>query len=146
MSSEQWRELTHGVIFPWHCDHYGHMNVRWYSHFFDDASFLIWSRHGVDMRPVHEQGIHTVIARSTIEFAHEMRAGDHLTVVGGFTRIGGKSVDMRFRMLDANDQSLRATQTTVAVFFDVETRRSAPIPDTVRARIEGAVLSDPEGS
>jgi len=32
-------EILRGVVHPWYCDTFGHMNVRWYSHFFDDAAF-----------------------------------------------------------------------------------------------------------
>ena len=37
-----WMETYRGVVFPWHCDQFGHMNVRWYAHIFDDAAFHIW--------------------------------------------------------------------------------------------------------
>ena len=29
-------EILRGVVHPWYCDTFGHMNVRWYSHFFDE--------------------------------------------------------------------------------------------------------------
>jgi len=35
-------EILRGVVHPWYCDTFGHMNVRWYSHFFDDAAFHLW--------------------------------------------------------------------------------------------------------
>ncbi len=38
-----WREIYRSVVFPWNCDQYGHMNVRWYAHHFDDAGFGLWS-------------------------------------------------------------------------------------------------------
>jgi acyl-CoA thioesterase FadM len=31
--------VTHrGTIYPWHCDHMGHMNVMWYVGKFDEAT------------------------------------------------------------------------------------------------------------
>jgi acyl-CoA thioester hydrolase len=36
---EQWVELYRSVVMPAHCDLYGHMNVRHYAAFFDDAGF-----------------------------------------------------------------------------------------------------------
>ena len=36
-------EIYRAVVFPWHCDHIGHMNVRWYAHHFDDAGFPVGS-------------------------------------------------------------------------------------------------------
>ena len=32
-----WHETHRTLVHTWHCDHYGHMNVRFYAHFFDDA-------------------------------------------------------------------------------------------------------------
>ena len=139
-SNNNWFEITRGMIFPAHCDHYGHMNVRYYTHFFDDGTFLIWSCIGVEMREVHVTGIHTVIAKSTIEYHHEMRAGDSPLILGQFTRMGEKSVTVALKMLDAVTHELRASQETVIVFFDAETRRSAPIPANVRERVEGALV------
>ena len=28
-----------GTVYPWHCDHMGHMNVTWYVSKFDEASW-----------------------------------------------------------------------------------------------------------
>ena len=28
-----------GTVFPWHCDHMGHMNVMWYTGKFDEATW-----------------------------------------------------------------------------------------------------------
>ena len=42
-----WMELTRGVVHPWHHDHFGHMNVRHYAPFFDDASYHLWTMLGL---------------------------------------------------------------------------------------------------
>ena len=108
-ADEEWIEITRGMVFPAHCDHYGHMNVRYYTHFFDDATFLIWGCIGVDMaRTYTQRGTHTVIAKSTIEYRHEMRAGDNPLVIGRFVRAGSKSVTVELKMLDAVNRELRA--------------------------------------
>jgi acyl-CoA thioester hydrolase len=138
----QWQEISRNMVFPWHCDHYGHMNVRWYTHFFDDASFLIWSTIGFNMRDVLATGIHTVIARSTTEYHREVRAGDPVLILGGFTRIGTKSLTLCTRMLDANTRELRATNEYVVVFFNAQTRRSAEIPGDVRHAASQALVTD----
>lgn len=143
-NENDWLEITRGIIFPAQCDHYGHMNVRYYTHFFDDGTFLIWSCIGVDMREVHATGVHTVIAKSTIEYHHEMRAGDCPLIIGQFTRVGEKSVTVALKMLDAGTRELRASQETVIVFFDAETRRSAPIPAGVRECVERALSGTKE--
>lgn len=139
-----WQEISRNMVFPWHCDHYGHMNVRWYTHFFDDASFLIWPTIGINMRKVAATGVHSVIARTTTEYHHEVRAGDPVLIVGGFTRVGTKSLTISARMLDANTRELRASNEYVVVFFNAETRRSADIPEDVRRAAAPALIDEPD--
>ena len=139
-----WQEISRNMVFPWHCDHYGHMNVRWYTHFFDDASFLIWPTIGINMREVVATGVHSVIARTTTDYHHEVRAGDPVLILGGFTRIGTKSLTISTCMLDANTRELRASNEYVVVFFNAETRRSADIPDEVRRAATQALVDEPD--
>ena len=44
-----WYELTRGIVMPSHCDTYGHMNVRHYAAFFDDAGWHMLSKAGVSL-------------------------------------------------------------------------------------------------
>jgi acyl-CoA thioesterase FadM len=32
------------VVYPWHCDHMGHMNVMWYVGKFDEATWIFFAR------------------------------------------------------------------------------------------------------
>lgn len=128
-----WEDVTKGIVFPWHCDQYGHMNVRWYSHAFDDASFLSWSTLGLDMNALHAAGTHTAVARACIEFRQEMRAGTAYVVAGRFPGIGRTSVNLELRMADVASGAVYATQESVLVFCDARQRRPVPVPETVRA-------------
>lgn len=137
-----WMELHRAVVFPWHCDHLGHMNVRWYAHFFDDASFHLWTRVGIRHSEIRERGIVTVVARTATDFLHELRAGQLLVVTGAFTRLGEKSFTYRLKMENAEDGTLCAVQEAVEVCFDLETRASSPMPDDFRARLEKLVIAE----
>ena len=136
-----WQMTYRGVAFPWHCDHFGHMNVRWYGHFFDDAAFQIWTVLGHGFKKMEADRIHTVIAKSTIEYMREVRAGDLFTIETGFLNCGTKSCTHLQRMVNADTGVLHAVQETVEVFFDSETRSSAEIPAAVRPLIEGCLVS-----
>ena len=136
----EWSETNRGVVFPWQCDHYGHLNVRYYTHFFDDASFHIWSLIGLKMAQIHDRGVHPVVAEIRIRFLHELKAGALVVVKGGFTRVGTKSVAHRQLLHDLDSGALCATQDSVEVFFDPAARVSAPIPDDIRARIAASLV------
>ena len=69
-------ELYRSVVFPWHCDHIGHMNVRWYSHHFDDAGFHLWTVAGISQKEMHDSGVSLVVGQTKINYIHELTAGD----------------------------------------------------------------------
>ena len=133
-------EVNRVVVFPWHCDQFGHMNVRWYAHHFDDGAFHLWSKYGIDFKELMKTGLHTVVAQTNTRWKKETTAGDLLVVDAGFTRVGTKSIGMHLRLFNANTGDLCATQDVVEVFFDAKTRTSAPMPPEIRAKIELAVV------
>lgn len=139
----EWKVFNRAVVFPWHCDQYGHMNVRWYSHFFDDGSFLSWSCFGLDARSLHESGTHTAVVRSTIEFKRELLAGTPVTILGQFSAVGRSSVTMTQRMVDAvSEDIIHATHESVLVFCDDDTRSSVPVPPAFREMLVAAGAAD----
>ena len=62
-----WHELTRGVVMPAHCDVFGHMNVRHYAAFFDEAGWQMFGRIGVSLAELRKAGLGSVVATLTIE-------------------------------------------------------------------------------
>lgn len=48
-------EVLRGVVHPWYCDSFRHMNVRWYSLFINDAAFQIWPLYWGSQKKCHRQ-------------------------------------------------------------------------------------------
>lgn len=130
-----WHELTRGLVMPAHCDAYGHMNVRYYAAFFDEAGWHILARAGVSLADLKARGLGSVVATLTIDFHHELTAGQLTVVQGAFTRVGTKSFSYEMRLYEADTMTHCATQKTVEVCFDTMTRKSSPLPEDVRAMI-----------
>jgi acyl-CoA thioester hydrolase len=136
----QSREILRGVVHPWYCDSFGHMNVRWYSHFFDDAAFHVWPIYwGSHSKMQKEFGVHTVTASAKVQFIRELVAGDLIIVDCILTRVGGKSCTFTERMLHVDTGEVHATYEMVEVFFNPETRKSAAMPDQIRETLEPLV-------
>lgn len=127
-------EVGSAVVHPWHLDQFGHMNVRWYSHFFDDASFQFLQRLGLS--PTTDQSAHCVTARATTEFKSEVLLGTCLKILGSIKRIGGKSLTLHYRLVGATDGRDYANCETVEVFVDAATHQSTEIPDDLRRPLE----------
>ncbi len=146
MSEPERLELLRGVVHPWHHDIFGHMNVRHYAPFFDDASFHLYSRLGLTVGALMEEhGIHMVSARAETNFIRELKAGDLFRIDGAVARVGNRSMVLHLRMIHAETGVLHASYDVTEVFFDPETRRSAPMPEKVRARLVAHLLPDAAG-
>ena len=139
MAEGNWVELSRSVVMPAHCDHYGHMNVRQYAAFFDDAGWQILGRAGVSLTDLRARGLGSVVATLTIDFHHELKAGQLIVVCGMLTRVGDKSFTYEMRLHESDSMTHCATQKTVEVCFDTNRRQSAPWPADVRATLAAAV-------
>ena len=130
-----WHELSRGIVMPAHCDVYGHMNVRHYAAFFDDPGWHMLAKAGVSLADLQARGLGSVVATLTIDFHHEMKAGDLTLVTGAVTRVGDKSYSYELRLYQSDTMTHCATQKTVEVCFDTTARRAAPIPGEIKTKI-----------
>ena len=137
----KWMETHRSVVHPWYCDHIGHMNVRFYGHFFDDAGFHIWNMVDGAHAAMKKNGVGIVVAKTTNDFLREANAGELLIINSGFTRLGNKSLTYTQRMTNAENGALIATQDAVEVFFDLKARKSTDMPNEIRAILKENLVS-----
>ena len=136
----RWHETNRAVVHPWYCDQFGHMNVRHYGNFFDDAGFHVWSHIGCPHGEMKARGVMLVVARNTMDFIQEMKAGELLRIETAFIRVGRRSCTHLNRMYNVDTGTLTATLESVEVFFDPVARVSAPMPDDIRALMTDALV------
>lgn len=135
MSFLVWHELHRSVVMPAQCDIYGHLNVRHYAACFDDAGWHMLARAGVSLADLRSRGLGSVVATLTIDFHHELTAGQLILVTGAFTHVGAKSYSYEMRLFESDAMTHCATQKTVEVCFDTAARRSTPLPADVRLKL-----------
>lgn len=136
-----WFELSRTIVLPLHCDTYGHMNVRHYAAFFDDAGWHVLARAGVSLTEVRARGLGTVVATMTIDFHHEITAGQLALIKGAVTRVGTKSFAYEQRLYEADSMTHCATQKVVEVCFDTKARQGVALPVDLRTKL-AALLSE----
>ena len=136
-----WFELYRTIVMPAHCDLYGHMNVRHYAAIFDDAGWQILAQAGVSLTDLRSRGLGSVVATLTIDFHHEVLAGQLVLVTGALTQVSRKSFSYELRLHETDSMTHCATQKTVEVCFDTNRRSSAPLPDDIRAKLEAVLGS-----
>lgn len=138
-----WMECYRGVIYPWDCDHLGHMNVKGYTGMFDQAAFHLQHSLGLSPKDLAEAGETAVDAQHTVRFLQEQLAGSLIVVDGALTKVGGKSFTCTYRMRNVETGAVAATTEIVSVYFSTATRSSMEIPDGLRARLEAALVTQP---
>jgi acyl-CoA thioester hydrolase len=137
---ERWFDLLRTVVLPAHCDGYGHMNVRQYAAFFDDAGWHIPGMAGISLEEVRRRGLGTVMASLTIEFHHEITAGQLVLIRGAVTRVGTKSFGHELRLYEADSMTHCATQKSVEVCFDTKARQGVALPEDIKAKLQAIAV------
>src|SRR5262245_47104193 len=65
-----------GTVYPWQCDHVGHMNIMWYVGKFDEANWNFLARLGLTPNYVRGSGRGLAAVQQNISYKREMVAGD----------------------------------------------------------------------
>ena len=102
-----------GAIYPWHCDHMGHMNVMWY----------------IGMR---ESGRGMAAVQQNISYKRELLAGDIVEVRSRILELREKVLRFAHDMINVETGESAASCELTGVHLDRAARRSIPFEDKVR--------------
>src|SRR6516225_1180312 len=69
-----------GTVYPWQCDHIGHMNIMWYVSKFDEANWNFFATLGLTPRYLREQHRGMAAVQQNISYKRELLAGDIVEV------------------------------------------------------------------
>jgi acyl-CoA thioester hydrolase len=136
--------LTHrGIVYPWQCDHMGHMNVMWYVGKFDEATWQFLARIGMTASSLRDAGTGMVAAEQTISYKRELVAGDGLTIYSRLLEVRTKAIRFTHEMRNDETGEVAATSMLVGVHIDTKHRTACPLPADVRERLVALVTPLP---
>ncbi len=135
-------ETYRGAIYPWHCDHQGHLTVMHYFGFFDNSSWQIISALGFTRSRLEAETRGFVDVTATIDYQAEQRVGGLVHIESGLKKLGNTSVTVLHRMLNSETGELAATLENVMLYFDLEARRKVPLPEEDRVRMAAFLIGD----
>jgi acyl-CoA thioester hydrolase len=127
-------ETYRGAVYPWHCDHMGHMNVMWYVGKFDEATWNLFASLGVTPAYLREQSRAMAAVQQNITYKRELLPGDVVAVRSGLLEIRDKLVRFVHEMSQAQTGEVAAVCALTAVHMDSRARRSTPFPSELLAR------------
>ena len=123
-----------GVVYPWQCDHMGHMNVMWYVGKFDEATWQLVGMLGLTSSYLRAQNRSLVAAQQSITYKRELVAGDTVSVWSGILEIRDKSIRFYHEMRNDVTGQVAATALLIGVHLDAQTRKSCPFPAEIVER------------
>ena len=122
-----------GAVYPWQCDHIGHMNIMWYVGKFDEANWNMFARLGLTPSYLRRSGRGMAGVQQNISYKRELLAGDIIEIGSRVLEVGNKSVRFLHEMRNAETGEVAATCEITGVHMDREARKSAAFPEAVRA-------------
>jgi len=135
-----------GTVYPWQCDHMGHMNVMWYVGKFDEAIWNLFARIGLSPSSLREARRGMAAVEQTIRYRRELLPGDVVAVRSHVTAVGEKAITIRHELVNVERDEIAATMEVVGVHLDTVARKAVPLPAAVAARARSLVAAVAEGA
>ena len=133
-------ETYRGTVYPWHCDHIGHMNVMWYVGKFDEGTWNFLAGLGITPAYLREQGRGMAAVEQRIAYKRELHAGDIVAVRSGVLEVRPKVIRFVHEMRNAQSGEVAAIMVATGVHIDSVLRRACPLPAAVVHHAEQAVV------
>ena len=107
-----------GAVYPWQCDHMGHMNVMWYVGKMDEASHNLFASIGVTGAYMRERGAVLGAVQQNIAYRREVLAGD--------------TVEVHSRVLEVREKVIRFEHEMRAAASQLNFERAAELRDKIK--------------
>lgn len=131
-----------GTVYPWHCDHVGHMNVMWYVGKFDEATWSLLLQIGLTPTYLREQQRGMAAVQQNISYKRELHAGDVVEVRSRLVEIREKGVRFVHEMRNVETDEVAATCELTGIHMDRVARKACPLPPAIRAAAERLVTAE----
>ena len=127
-------ETYRGAVYPWHCDHMGHMNVMWYVGKFDEATWNLFSEVGITPAFLKDKQRAMAAVQQNITYKRELLSGDVVAVRSGMLEMRDKVAKFVHEMRHAQTGELSAVCVLTADHMDGQARKSTIFPADFIAR------------
>jgi len=121
-----------GTVYPWQCDHVGHMNIMRYVGKFDEANWNLFARVGLIPSYLRESGRGMAGVQQNISYKRELFAGDIVEVKSRLLELRETSIRFLHEMRNAETGEIAATCEITAVHLDRQAHRSTPFAPAIR--------------
>ena len=124
-----------GIIYPWHCDHMGHMNVQFYIAKFDEASWNLLTSLGLSPAYLKENNKGMVALEQHINYYKEVFAGESIYVESEILEIKDKTILFKHCMYALESKVLLAQTVITGLHIDTLLRKGIRLPLFVKEQL-----------
>jgi acyl-CoA thioester hydrolase len=137
-------------IEPQWIDYNGHLNMAYYNVMFDRAIDELWLKLGIGPGYMKERHGSTFTAECHVRYLREIHLGDPVQVSILLVDADEKRLHTFEELRHAGEGWLSATSENMTIHIDMASRKTAPFPPDIRARIEAVAnahraIDRPEG-
>lgn len=128
-------ESYKGVVYPWECDFFNHMNVQHYVAKFDRASWQFLAQAGLTPEYFRRENRGMVAMEQRIRYFKEFLPGDLLHITSELLEVRGKSIKFRHLMYHSISGNLSAEAELISVQINTKTRESCDFAAAIKANL-----------
>jgi acyl-CoA thioester hydrolase len=135
--------IYRATVPPDYQDRNGHMNVRWYLSLFDDAGDALYPPFGLPNERYAATGAGGFDLEHHLWYVAEVFVGDTVAFRARLLARGPKRLHYLLFMVNETRGLLASIFECVHTYSDLTTRRTAPFPSDVAARIDALIAAQP---
>ena len=129
-----------GTVYPWHCDHVGHMNVMWYVGKFDEATWQLFNAIGLTPSYLRQARRGMAAVDQHISYMRELHAGAVVTIRSEIREMKERSIVFVHEMTDDDTKELAARTTLKGVHLDAVLRKSCAFEPAIISQAAALVV------
>ena len=130
-----------GIVYPYQCDHMGHMNVMWYVGKFDEATWQLAGLMGVTSAYMKQNNRGMAAAEQHIVYKRELLAGNLVAVRSGILEVKEKTIRFFHEMINEETNEIAAITLMTGVHIDSSLRKACAFPEEVINKAKALVTS-----
>lgn len=132
-------ETYRGMVYPWECDMFNHMNVQFYVAKFDIASWQLLGQIGITHEYFSQENRGVVAMEQHIKYHRELLAGDLVIIRSTLKEVRNKSINFEHKMYKALNDELVAEASLISVHLNTITRKSCEFSPSIKAKLKVAL-------
>jgi acyl-CoA thioester hydrolase len=120
-----------GAVYPWDCDHMGHMNIAAYVAKFDEANWNLFFAAGITPSYLRSERFGMAGVQQNIAYKLEVFAGDVIDVRSSLLEVRTNRLRFRHDMRNIETGEIAAHCEITAVHMDKVQRKACPFPPAI---------------